>query len=97
MNRITALAERQANLIARSRALREDVAKHWNTAERPITMIDGGLSAIGRWLRSPTGIGITVLLVTVLGRRRSLKLVRAGLSLMPVAWRLHSAFARRPT
>lgn len=95
MTRLTALTERQASLIGRSRALREDLAAHWSRAEPRAASIDGGLTTIGRWLRSPAGIGLTVLLVVVLGRRRSLELVRTGLGLMPVALRLRSAFARR--
>lgn len=95
MTRITILAERQANLIARSRALREELAAHWSSAEPPLASIDGGLTTIGRWLRSPAGIGITVLLVVVLGRKRSLGLMRAGLGLMPAALRLRSALVRR--
>lgn len=95
MTRLAALTERQASLIARSRALREDLAAYWSHAEPKVASIDGGLATIGHWLRSPAGIGLTVLLVAVLGRRRSLKLVRAGLGLMPVALRLRSAFARR--
>lgn len=57
--------------------------------------MDAGLSTMGRWARKPAVIGIAVMVAVALGRRRSLKLVRAGLGLVPAALRLRSAFARR--
>lgn len=95
MTRTTALTERQASLIARSQALREELASCWSGAEPRIASMDAGIATMGRWVRKPAVIGIAVMIAVALGRRRSLKLARTGLGLMPLAWRLRSAFARR--
>lgn len=89
------LLERQARLIARSQALREELASSWNAAEPRITSVDRSLSVAGRWMRNPAVIGMAVMIALTLGRKRALKLARAGLGLVPTALHLRSIRARR--
>lgn len=81
--RLIEIARRKESLIAASARARAGLAAEFRAWQRPIDVIDHGIAA-GRFLKAhPVAVGLTAVVVAVLGRRSLLRWAGRGL----VVWR----------
>jgi len=89
-----ALADRQANLVQRSRGQRNEVAQQLAAIHETARGIDRGIAVADRWLTSPVAIGVTLTAVLLLARHRPAQTLGAGLGLVTTAMRVRGVLAR---
>lgn len=89
------LAARHAEIMARSAALREELAQRHAALGPTLQRLDHGFTVIWNWARDPVVLGMGVALLFAVGGSRSLrKAATAGLAVLTMGMQIRNVLVR---